>query len=164
MHRIGNYTAFFGADDVFSNWHRCHFTYRGFTFTSVEQFMMLAKAKLFADEKSARAIMATSDPAQQKAIGRKVAGFDQAAWEEKRESIVFVGCREKFAQNRALRSVLLASNPTILVEASPWDRIWGVGLKADDPGIADPDRWRGLNLLGVTLMKVRDVLDPRHHF
>lgn len=66
MHRIGNYTAFFGADDVFSNWHRCHFTYRGFTFTSVEQFMMLAKAKLFADEKSARAIMATSDPAQQK--------------------------------------------------------------------------------------------------
>lgn len=164
MHRIGNYTAFFGAGDVFSNWHRCQFSYRGFTFTSVEQFMMLSKAKLFADERSAIAIMATNDPAQQKAIGRKVAGFDESLWNRKRESIVYVGCREKFAQNRAMRSVLMASNPTVLVEASPWDRIWGVGLDARDPGIADPSQWRGQNLLGKTLMRVRDALDPRHHF
>jgi ribA/ribD-fused uncharacterized protein len=164
MHRIGNYTAFFGAGDVFSNWHRCQFTYRGFTFSSVEQFMMFSKAKLFDDERSAAAVMATTDAAQQKAIGRKVEGFDQAVWEARREGIVFVGCREKFAQNRAIRSVLIASSPTVLVEASPWDRIWGVGLKADDPRIADPSKWRGLNLLGTTLMRVRDVLDPRHSF
>lgn len=164
MHRIGNYTAFFGAADVFSNWHRCEFSYRGFTFTSVEQFMMLSKAKLFADERSAKAVMATNDPAQQKAIGRKVTGFDESLWNRKRESIVYVGCREKFAQNRAMRSVLMASSPTVLVEASPWDRIWGVGLDARDPGIADPSQWQGQNLLGKTLMRVRDALDPRHHF
>lgn len=164
MHRIGNYTAFFGAGDEFSNWHRCEFSYRGFTFTSVEQFMMFSKAKLFADERSADAVMATNDPAQQKAIGRKVTGFEESLWHRKRESIVYVGCREKFAQNRALRSVLFASNPTVLVEASPWDRIWGVGLDARNPDITDPAKWRGQNLLGETLMRVRDALDPRHHF
>ncbi len=164
MHRIGNYTAFFGAGDVFSNWHRCQFTYRGFTFSSVEQFMMFSKAKLFADERSATAVMSTNDPARQKAIGRKVAGFDQAVWETKRASIVFVGCREKFAQNRDLRSVLLASDPTVLVEASPWDLIWGVGLDAHHPDIGNPAKWRGQNLLGKTLMQVREALDPRRHF
>lgn len=158
MHRIGNFTAFFGADDVFSNWHRCSFEYRGHGFTSVEQFMMFAKAKLFGDEASAAAVLATTDPRDQKALGRKVADFDNALWEAKRESIVFVGCREKFGQNPGLRSVLLASAPTVLVEASPWDRIWGVGLRERDPQIADPLKWRGLNLLGTTLMRVRDAL------
>ncbi|QGZ67035.1 NADAR family protein [Paraburkholderia acidisoli] len=164
MQRIGNYTAFFGADDVFSNWHRCKFAYHGYAFTSVEQFMMFAKAKLFCDEASARAVLATHDPRAQKALGRKVAGFDLAIWEARRESIVFVGCREKFAQNRALRSVLLASDPTVLVEASPWDLIWGVGLDAKDPAIADPAKWRGHNLLGKTLMQVRELLNPQSYF
>ncbi|CAG9254905.1 Riboflavin biosynthesis intermediates N-glycosidase [Paraburkholderia unamae] len=158
MHRIGNYTAFFGANDVFSNWHRCSFEYRGHQFTSVEQFMMFAKARLFDDEESAAQVLATDDPRDQKAIGRKVAGFDNALWEAKRESVVYVGCREKFGQNPRLRSVLLASAPTVLVEASPWDRIWGVGLCERDPLIADPSRWRGRNLLGTTLMRVRDAL------
>ena len=158
MRKIGNFTAFFGADDVFSNWHRCRFEYRGHQFTSVEQFMMFAKAKLFDDEASATVVLATNDPRDQKALGRKVTGFDATLWEARRESIVFVGCREKFGQNPGLRSVLLASAPTVLVEASPWDRIWGVGLRERDPLIADPSKWRGLNLLGTTLMRVRDAL------
>ncbi|WP_268960827.1 NADAR family protein [Paraburkholderia kirstenboschensis] len=117
-----------------------------------------SKAKLFSDEKSAARILATRDPMTQKMIGRKVAGFDQQIWEAKRESIVFVGCREKFAQNPGLRSILLATAPTELVEASPYDLIWGIGLGERDPRLTDRSQWRGQNLLGITLMRVRDAL------
>ena len=158
MHRIGNLTAFFGADDVLSNWHPCRFTYHGIDFTSVEQFMMLSKAKLFADEMSAQQILATKDPMTQKTIGRKVKAFDLALWESRRESVVFVGCREKFSQNPGLRTILLATAPTELVEASPYDLIWGIGLGGCDSRITDRRHWRGRNLLGITLMKVRDAL------
>ncbi|WP_027780571.1 NADAR family protein [Paraburkholderia caledonica] len=158
MRKIGNFTAFFGADDVFSNWHPCRFTYHDVAFSSVEQFMMFTKAKLFSDEKSAARILATRDPMTQKMIGRKVAGFDQQIWVAKRESIVFVGCREKFAENPGLRSILLATAPTELVEASPYDLIWGIGLGERDPRLTDRSQWRGQNLLGITLMRVRDAL------
>ena len=158
MRKIANFTLFFGEQDALSNWHRCQFAYHDVNFTSVEQFMMFSKAKLFGDEAAAEAILAARNPKDQKAIGRGVKGFDLAAWEAKRESIVYVGCREKFAQNPGLRSLLLATAPTELVEASPYDRIWGVGLGERDPLILDKANWRGTNLLGVTLMKVRDTL------
>ncbi len=158
MRRIANFTLFFGADDAFSNWHPCRFAYHGVEFSSVEQFMMFSKAKLFGDEKASAEILNARYPKDQKAIGRTVKGFDLATWEAKREAIVYVGCREKFAQNPGLRSLLLASAPTELVEASPYDRIWGVGLGERDPLILDKANWQGTNLLGVTLMKVRDTL------
>ncbi|WP_230513896.1 NADAR family protein [Paraburkholderia sejongensis] len=101
---------------------------------------------------------AARHPKDQKSIGRGVKGFDLATWEGKRESIVYVGCREKFAQNPGLRSLLLATAPTELVEASPYDLVWGVGLGQRDPLILDKANWRGMNLLGITLMKVRDTL------
>ena len=160
MRKIGNFTLFFGADDAFSNWHPCRFSYHGVDFSTVEQFIMFSKAKLFGDENSASAILATRFPKDQKALGRKVKGFDLSRWEQKRESIVYVGCREKFAQNPGLRSLLLATAPTELVEASPYDLIWGVGLGERDPRITDKSQWRGMNLLGTTLMKVRDTLTP----
>jgi len=158
MRKVDNFTLFFGADDALSNWHPCRFSYHGVDFTSVEQFMMFSKAKLFGDENAAAEILAARHPKDQKAIGRGVKGFDLATWEGKRESIVYVGCREKFAQNPGLRSLLLATAPTELVEASPYDRIWGVGLGERDPLILDKANWRGTNLLGITLMKVRDTL------
>ncbi|MEI5998436.1 NADAR family protein [Paraburkholderia bengalensis] len=158
MRKVANFTLFFGADDALSNWHPCRFSYHGVDFTSVEQFMMFSKAKLFGDENAAAEILAARHPKDQKAIGRGVKGFDLATWEGKRESIVYVGCREKFAQNPGLRSLLLATAPTELVEASPYDRIWGVGLGERDPLILDKANWRGTNLLGITLMKVRDTL------
>jgi ribA/ribD-fused uncharacterized protein len=158
MRKVANFTLFFGADDALSNWHPCRFSYHGVDFTSVEQFMMFSKAKLFGDENAAAEILAARHPKDQKAIGRGVKGFDVATWEGKRESIVYVGCREKFAQNPGLRSLLLATAPTELVEASPYDRIWGVGLGERDPLILDKANWRGTNLLGITLMKVRDTL------
>ncbi|TCK32562.1 hypothetical protein B0G84_8376 [Paraburkholderia sp. BL8N3] len=158
MRKIGNFTLFFGADDAFSNWHPCRLSYHGVDFSSVEQFIMFSKAKLFGDENSASTILATRFPKDQKALGRKVKGLDLSRWEQKRESIVYVGCREKFAQNPGLRSLLLATAPTELVEASPYDLIWGVGLGERDPRITDKSQWRGMNLLGTTLMKVRDTL------
>lgn len=158
MRKVGNFTLFFGAEDAFSNWHPCRFSYHGVEFSSVEQFMMFSKAKLFGDEESAVAILRAAHPKDQKAVGRKVKGFELARWVSRRESIVYVGCREKFAQNPGLRSLLLATAPTELVEASPFDRIWGVGLGQRDPLIADKANWRGMNLLGLTLDRVRETL------
>nr|WP_057929850.1 NADAR family protein [Burkholderia ambifaria] len=158
MRRIGNITVFFGAVDVLSNWHPCHFSYHEVTFTSTEQFMMYAKAMLFEDLDTASKILAASSPREQKRLGRAVRGFDNAIWERCRESIMFVGCREKFRQNAELAAVLRDTGSSVLVEASPYDRIWGVGLGESDPRLADPSNWQGLNLLGKTLMRVRDVL------
>jgi len=158
MRKVAKFTLFFGAEDALSNWHPCRFSYHGVDFTSVEQFMMFSKAKLFGDEQAAAAILDARHPKDQKAIGRGVKRFDLANWEAKREAIVYVGCREKFAQNPGLRSLLLATAPTELVEASPYDRIWGVGLGERDPLILDKANWRGTNLLGITLMKVPDTL------
>ncbi|KGW18023.1 NADAR family protein [Burkholderia pseudomallei] len=158
MRRIGNIAAFFGAADVFSNWHPCCFTYHEVAFNSVEQFMMYAKALLFDDHATAAAILASASPREQKRLGRLVRGFDDARWVQVRESIMFVGCREKFRQNEAFLTALRATGTSILVEASPYDRIWGVGLGEHDPRIADPSAWQGLNLLGKALMRVRDLL------
>lgn len=158
MRRIGNIAAFFGAADVFSNWHPCCFTYHEVAFNSVEQFMMYAKALLFDDHATAAAILASASPREQKRLGRSVRGFDDARWVQVRESIIFVGCREKFRQNEAFLTALRATGTSILVEASPYDRIWGVGLGEHDPRIADPSAWQGLNLLGKALMRVRDLL------
>lgn len=122
--------------------------------------MMFSKAKLFNDEQSAQKILATTDPMTQKMLGRKVAGFNLEEWERRRESVVFVGCREKFSQNPGLRAILLATAPTELVEASPYDLVWGIGLGERDSRITDKRHWRGLNLLGITLMRVRKALSP----
>ncbi|CAB3805460.1 N-glycosidase YbiA [Pararobbsia alpina] len=158
MRKVDNITAFFGADDVFSNWHVAPFTYHDVRFNCVEQFKMFSKARLFGDEEIAAKILAFPHPASQKALGRTVRDFKDSVWLAKRESIVFVGCREKFAQNPPLLKILLESAPTVLVEASPTDRTWGVGLNDRDPRITDPTKWRGRNLLGITLMRVRDQL------
>jgi ribA/ribD-fused uncharacterized protein len=161
MRRIGDITAFFGAADVLSNWHPCHFSYHEVAFTSTEQFMMYAKAMLFEDHDTASKILVASSPREQKRLGRAVRGFDNATWERCRESIMFVGCREKFRQIAELAAVLRDTGSSVLVEASPYDRIWGVGLGETDPRLADPSNWQGLNLLGKTLMRVRDVLYPQ---
>ncbi|MBN3776627.1 NADAR family protein [Burkholderia sp. Ac-20345] len=158
MRRIGNITAFFGAADVFSNWHPCSFTYHEVTFNCVEQFVMYAKALLFDDHATAAEILASRSPREQKRLGRSVRGFDEAGWLHVRESIMFVGCREKFRQNEAFAAALRETGSTILVEASPFDRVWGIGLAERDRRIADPSAWQGLNLLGNALMRVRDVL------
>lgn len=158
MRRTEHMTLFHGAGDFLSNWHPVVFTYRGHQFNCVEQFMMFAKAKMFGDERAACKIMATSDPGKQKALGRQVQGYDDAIWAAKRLNIVAVGCREKFAQNPALLAGLMATKDTKIVEASPYDKVWGIGLGEHDPRALDPSKWLGLNLLGQALMEVRAQL------
>lgn len=91
-------------------------------------------------------------------LGRRVRGFDEATWERERYGIVCAASAAKFGADRALREFLLGTKRRVLVEASPADRIWGIGLAATDGHVTDPSRWRGLNLLGFALMDARDKL------
>jgi ribA/ribD-fused uncharacterized protein len=156
--KVEGYTLFFSERDPFSNWFRCDFTVKGISFNCGEQYMMYAKARLFDDLDMAERILAAVHPKEQKALGRKIRGFDEATWEERRLGILRAGLLEKFRQNDEIGQLLLSTQGTILVEASPYDRIWGVGLGASDPKIIDPKNWRGSNLLGQVLMQIRNDL------
>lgn len=141
-----------------SQWYSCSFKMDDHEFANAEQAMMYQKAKLFKDHHQMQQILRTVDPKAVKALGRGVIGFKQSVWEVHRFDIVQRVTRAKFSQNEALKEYLLSTNGASLVEASPFDQIWGAGLKADDPRINDPNQWRGLNLLGFVLMNVRDEL------
>jgi ribA/ribD-fused uncharacterized protein len=152
------FTFFFTEASPFSQWYRCSFTAGDATFNCAEQYMMHGKALLFDDREMAARILAAQHPREHKALGRKVKGFDDAAWKRAREGIVRAGNHAKFTQNAELRELLLATRGTTLVEASPYDKIWGIGLAASDPRAQDPAQWRGQNLLGTILTALRDDL------
>jgi ribA/ribD-fused uncharacterized protein len=120
--------------------------------------MMVRKARLFADEAVAQAILMAATPDTAKSLGRKVRGFSEDLWIDHREEIVFTGNLAKFGESAALGKFLLSSGDAILVEASPVDAIWGIGLAQEDESAQIPSEWPGLNLLGFALMKVRDHL------
>lgn len=157
MRTTENMTIFFSEKDVFSNWYISDFEVKGVPFNSVEQFMF-CKAKLFGDEAIATKILAASHPRDQKALGRRVQGYDDRVWSQRRPRIVAHGCYAKFSQNAQLRESLMATGNTLLVEASPYDRIWAVGLAENDPRVLDPRQWKGQNLLGLALQEVREKL------
>lgn len=144
---------------VFSQWHATTFTLEDETFATAEQWMMFAKARLFGDENVARAILQTSDPANQKRLGQTVSGFEQGRWNQWKIDIVYRGNLAKFSQNTGAARQLRATAPAMLVEANPRDWIWGVGLQLDDPAVHDPGQWKGTNILGRVLTAVRDTLD-----
>ncbi len=144
-----------------SQWWPSPFEVDGHTFATAEHYMMWGKATLFGDDAVAARVLAAGDPKTAKDLGREVRGFDHATWEARRYGIVVAGNTHKFAQHDDLRAFLLGTGDRVLVEASPLDRVWGIGLAADDPRAADPARWRGLNLLGRALGDVRDVLAGR---
>jgi hypothetical protein len=152
------FTFFYTEASPFSQWHRCAFVVDGHAFTCAEQFMMHGKAVLFGDAEVAAEILAADHPRTHKALGRKVRNFDNNVWLAERERIVRAGNRAKFTQAPALRAALVATAGTTLVEASPFDKIWGVGLAASNPKIHDRATWRGKNLLGVILTRLRDEL------
>lgn len=120
--------------------------------------MMWRKAQLFGDSAVAAQVLAASSPGAAKALGRSVSGFSEPAWAAARLEIVIEGNLAKFGQDPALRSYLLSTGSRVLVEASPQDRVWGIGLVASDPRASDPASWLGLNLLGEALMEVRSRL------
>ncbi|MFG2192584.1 NADAR family protein [Streptomyces sp. NPDC048639] len=142
----------------FSQWWPSPFTVDGIAYATAEHWMMAEKARLFGDgEAERRALEATSPAAAQKA-GRLVSGFDEETWRTHRYGIVLAGSLHKFGRDPELRAYLLGTGDHVLVEASPVDRIWGIGLAEDAEAAHDPARWRGLNLLGFALMEARERL------
>ncbi|MGI5348893.1 NADAR family protein [Streptomyces sp. CA-250714] len=141
-----------------SQWWPARFTVDGVEYASAEHYMMAAKARLFGDAETEQRVLAAPHPGAAKALGRQVRGFDEQTWARERYGIVVRASTAKFGQDAGLRDFLLGTAGRVLVEASPLDRVWGIGLAADDERAAAPDRWRGLNLLGFALMEARDQL------
>lgn len=117
--------------------------------------MMHQKAQLFGDGSAATRLLSASNPGEAKAIGREVKGFEQSLWEQQRFEIVVSGNMAKFNANPELKAFLLGTTDRVLVEASPVDKVWGIGLAEDDPNCSNPGNWKGENLLGFALMEVR---------
>jgi ribA/ribD-fused uncharacterized protein len=154
------HTATEGAMDkhVLSQWWHAPFTVAGVQYATAEHFMMAEKAQCFGDHDTLARILSAATPAEAKQLGRIVKGFNEAQWVSNRLDVAYRGNLAKYSQHAALRKWLVATGDCVPVEASPVDSIWGVGLAADDEAIHDPDCWRGLNLLGFTLVKVRRAL------
>ncbi|MEU0617335.1 NADAR family protein [Streptomyces albogriseolus] len=138
-----------------SQWWPSPFTVDGVEYATAEHWMMAAKARLFGDAEGERRVLAAGHPSEAKKAGRLVRGFDEEIWRRERFGIVVTGSEHKFAAHGGLRSFLLGTGDRVLVEASPVDRVWGIGLAADDEAATDPARWRGPNLLGFALMEAR---------
>ena len=153
-----NFTFFWKNRSPFSNWYPSRFTHNGITYTRGEQYMMYQKAMLFGDTEIAQQILDTDNPAEQKDLGRKVRNYDDSIWSAKRVDIMVDGLYAKFSQNEKLRAALLDTGFTEIAEASPMDRIWGIGYAEDHPYALDKTKWTGQNLLGIVLMRVRDKI------
>ena len=147
-----------GGKECLSQWYPAVFVVDGVRYATAEHYMMAEKARLFGDEETRERIVAAAHPSLAKNLGREVQGFTQTTWEQHRFDIVVQGNIAKFGQNPALKTFLLNTGHRILVEASPMDRIWGIGWSENDPQAQNPEQWRGLNLLGFGLMVVRSRL------
>jgi ribA/ribD-fused uncharacterized protein len=159
-----NATHIFFYGGVLSNWHPAEF-HSNFSadgelikFNCSEQYFMAAKAKFFKDEEIYELIMKQDYPSDQKYLGKQIRNFDENIWFSKARDIMYVGLYDKFYQNDKLFSILISTGKKILVEASPSDKLWGIGLQPHDPTAIFPNRWKGKNWLGQVLGKVRDDL------
>lgn len=110
----------------------------------------------FGDEETAALILAAETPKEAKKLGRKVKGYDDGIWAEKRESIMEEGCYRKYTSNPVLKKMLLSYPSKEFVEASPYDKIWGIGLGEEEAAGREEKEWPGQNLLGKVLGRVRD--------
>lgn len=153
-------------DGPFSQWEESYFELDDEEYNCAEQYMMAEKARVFEDEQTLDMIMDSEDPATQKKLGRLVDGFDENNWQDEDDNgfpacwnIVWRGNMAKFSQNKWLLDELFDTEGTILVEASPHDRIWGIGLHKTDPAAQDRETWQGRNWLGEVLTSVRSVLE-----
>jgi len=142
----------------FSQWYPVQFKDEGVEYFTAEHYMMAQKAKLFNDEEIFAQILQVKHPNEVKQLGRKVRNYDEKIWQEKRFDLVVQANLAKFSQHPELKNFLLATKAHILVEASPVDKIWGIGMAQDHLHIQDPSQWQGLNLLGFALMHVREQL------
>lgn len=146
----------------FSNWDVGNFDMlvngESITFNCSEQAMMFFKAMTFNDFSSAKKVMKTKSPRDQKALGRKVDGFVQEVWEAKALELFPEVLAAKFEQVPGYKEILLGTGTKTIVEASPFDAVWGIKMGVNNPDILDESKWQGKNLLGICLMKARDLL------
>ncbi len=155
---------FWGSTSPFSQWYPCKFTvtfkseYTGetiITFGSAEQWMMYRKAQTFGDLDKAKAILKEKSPLKIKQLGRRVKNFDEKQWDAEKYEIVRQGNIYKFSQNPELKKALLDTKNKYIMEASPYDKVWGVGMGAKNKNIYDTDKWKGQNLLGKAIVSTR---------
>ena len=155
-HQRGSYRSF-------SQWYPVDFeeTIDGkkYKLKHAEQAMMLKKALLFDDYKTADKILKATTPYECKTLGRNVKSFDDEVWNQNKFGFVVKTNFEKFSQNKHLLDILLGTQNKILVEASPYDKIWGIGMSVAHPNITNENHWRGENLLGKALMVVRKTIN-----
>lgn len=155
MRTTPKFVFFYSNKDIYSNFYKVNVNHKGIDFPTSEHAIMYSKAKLFGADEIAEHITKTNNPAQAKNLGRsKEIPFDEDVWKEYKKDIYYDVLVDKFSNER-LKEELLATGKRRLVEASPYDKIWGVGLAEDNPAINYPQQWKGLNLLGEVLMKVR---------
>lgn len=145
----------------FSQWFPAEFKVDDTMYPTAEHWMMVQKAKLFKDEEALSKMLNTSKPGTAKALGRTVKNFDKSVWDDKAYHIVVEGNIHKFSQNEPMKNFLLTTGNKIIVEASPRDHIWGIGLGQDRKEALNPATWRGTNWLGFALMEVREELLKR---
>ena len=150
---------FWRSESPFSQWHQVGFQdNEGNYYHTAEHYMMVEKARLMGHWKIVKAMLKCKSPRKVKSLGRKVTPWNENLWLQERENIVTRGNMFKFSQHPTLQRILLDSNDKILVEASPYDNIWGIGLAPEDDAVLDEECWDGLNLLGKCLMRVRETL------
>lgn len=143
---------------VFSQWFQAPFTVDGILYKTTEHWMMAHKARLFNDHRAFEKVLAAEKPGEVKEIGRQINGFDEVRWNARKYDIVKTGTIHKFHQHKKLNDFLLGTADRVIVEASPVDSVWGIGLAQDSKMIDNPYTWRGENLLGFALMEARDFL------
>ncbi|SUW08204.1 Swarming motility protein ybiA [Brachyspira pilosicoli] len=141
-----------------SQWYIKDFKENDLLFNCMEKYMMYNKALLFDDKDIANEILNNNQPKAIKELGRKVKNFNDELWDKMKYKIVFTGNYYKFSQNADLRNFLLSTKNKVLVEASPYDKVWGIKMKYDDENIENPFFWKGENLLGFALMEARDEI------
>ncbi|MBO7596082.1 MAG: NADAR family protein [Bacteroidales bacterium] len=141
-----------------SQWYACNFCVSGIKYFTTEQYMMASKALMFNDLDIYQKIFQAKTPQEFKKLGKLVKNYDDTVWNLHKDRIVIEGNYAKFSQNPALKNFLLSTGNKILAEASPYDKIWGIGLEESDDRVLDPAQWQGENHLGFALMKVRDML------
>lgn len=152
------YTFFWKEKSPFSQWHNSSFVIDGINYKTSEHWMMWKKAMLFGDTDIANQVLKSSHPSEVKKLGRKVSNFVKETWEKECKDFVYQGNYAKFTQNSELLKVLMATEETELVEASPYDAIWGIGLTEEDAKKTSPDKWPGTNWLGKILTQLREDL------
>lgn len=147
---------YFGPESEYSHWFACSFTIDGQRFCCVEQYLMYHKAMLFHDSEIGKRILRSADPRRHRYLGRQVAGFNKELWHQHCKRFAFDANDAKFAQNPVLAENLLQTIGKCFAEASPYDRLWGIGLSLKNPGIYHRAQWRGRNWAGEVLEAVRD--------